>query len=152
MLKEFGVSADIGDTVTLPFQKYLSDGMDFAADEEFTICGFLPDNEASLKSHTFMALVSEEYLRNETPKEDIRYRFLFRVADADGQTTDEIEAKISTIRESFNIPETGMNINEDYLMANHTDPAFFTAIAIILLVVTAAGIITIYSIYYVSMA
>lgn len=152
MLKEFGVSADIGDTVTLPFQKYLSDGMDFAADEEFTICGFLPDNEASLKSHTYMALVSEEYLRNEIPKEDIRYRFLFRVADADRQTTDEIEAKISAIRESFNIPETDMNINKDYLIANHTDPAFFTAIAIILLVVTAAGIITIYSIYYVSMA
>lgn len=152
MLKEFGISADIGDTVTLPFQKYLPDGIDFANDKEFKICGFLPDNEANLNSHVYMALVSEGFLKNEIPEAERDYRFLFHIADASQINVDETKEKILAIGESFGIPETDTNINEDYLYANLTDPSLFSAIAMIMLVIMTAGIITIYSIYYVSMA
>lgn len=152
MLKEFGISADIGDKVTLPFQRSLKDGIDFAEEKEFTICGFVPDHELNLKNHTYMALVSDKFLKHEIPKKEIRYRFLFRIPGADGQTTDMVEEQITAIGRSFHIPESDTHINTDYLLANLKDPSFFLAIAVIMLIVTAAGMITIYSIYYVSMA
>lgn len=154
MLKEFGISGGIGTRITLPFQKYLPDGVDFAADREFTICGFLPDNEANLTSHTYMALVSEAFLNREIPEAAREYRFLFRIADTvqpdiNLNTAEEI---ILAIGKSFDIPETDTNINMDYLLANYVDSSLFMAIVIIILVIIAAGTITIYSIYYVSMA
>ena len=44
-----------------------------------------------------------------------------------------------------------MNINKEYLAANYVDPATIPVIVGIMLIVVLAGIITIYSVYYVSM-
>ena len=65
--------------------------------------------------------------------------------------TDEIEDRIKNAAEQFGIPESEININTDYLLANYVDPAMVPSIVLIMLIVMLAGAITIYSIYYVSM-
>ncbi|MDO4312942.1 MAG: FtsX-like permease family protein [Eubacteriales bacterium] len=151
MLKDLEITADIGDTVILPFQRYTKDGMDYAREKEFRICGFLPDGDTALKKHTYTALISEQFLKEEIPEEEITYRFLFRVAGDDRASVDEVEKKIKDTAEDFGISQTDIGINDDYLIANYTDPSAVPIIVMIMLVVMLAGIITIYSIYYVSM-
>lgn len=152
MLHDMGVEAEIGDTVVLPFQRFAEGGLDYTEDRTFTVCGFLPDSEASLKNHSYAALVSDSFLKREIPQDQIRYRFLFQI-DSDVRTSvDAIEKSIEDIAAGFEIPETDTNVNRDYLSANYVDPVFFPAIAVIMLIIMLAGIITIYSIYYVSMA
>lgn len=151
MLSDLGIRADIGDEITLPWQRYLTDGLDHAAESTFRICGFLPDTENGLNNHTYAALVSEAFLRQEIPEDQIRYRFLFRVEGDERANVDEIEQTIQNIAADLGIPESDVRINDDYLSANYTDPSFVPIIALIMLVIILAGIITIYSIYYVSM-
>src|SRR5699024_2489027 len=81
------------------------------------------------------------------------YRVMFRLKDVGNQiaTTDLIEERVKEIGRDFQVSEDNVVINTDYLMANYTDPAAFAAMVSIILVVVAAGVLTIYSIYYVSM-
>lgn len=152
MLKDMGIQAGIGDEITLPWQRYLGDTKDYTTESTFRICGFLPDTESGQNNHTYAALVSESFLRREIPKEQIRYRFLFRTAGDERANVDEIEQKIQGIASDIGISEQDIRINDDYLMANYIDPSFLPIIMLIMLIVVLAGIITIYSIYYVSMA
>ena len=41
--------------------------------------------------------------------------------------------------------------NREYLVANYTDPSFVKGMIVVIVMVVLAGILTIYSIYYVSM-
>ena len=100
---------------------------------------------------TYVALVSEDFLRNEIVEEEIAFRFLLQIDDAGNPTTVEIEQKIQDIAVRFGIPENDININQDYLVANYLDPIFIPAIIVIMAIIMLAGVITIYSIYYVSM-
>ncbi len=90
-------------------------------------------------------------MKNEVPESEVAYRFLFQIADEGLTATDEIEDRIKNIAQQFDIPEKEMNINHEYLMANYVDPVMVPAIIMIMAVVVLAGVITIYSIYYVSM-
>ena len=64
---------------------------------------------------------------------------------------DAIEERAREIGADFGVSEDNVVINTDYLMANYTDPAALFAVVCIILVVMAAGVLTIYSIHYVSM-
>ena len=55
------------------------------------------------------------------------------------------------LAEQFGIREQDYKVNEDYLWANYVDPSFLPIIAGIMFIIILAGIITIYSIYYISM-
>ena len=65
--------------------------------------------------------------------------------------TDKIETGIKQLAEQFGIREQDYKVNEDYLWANYVDPSFLPIIAGIMFIIILAGIITIYSIYYISM-
>lgn len=151
ILKELGQQGDIGDRITVPYQIFRDGGLDHTQQKEFRICGFFEDSEANLENKMYTALVSEAFLKNEVPKEELTYRFLLQIADGDNPDTVEIEDRIKYIAEQFGIPEKDININEDYLVANYVDPVMIPAIILIMLVIMLAGMITIYSIYYVSM-
>ena len=115
------------------------------------ISGLLADSETNEEQRSYSAFVSKTFLENEIPKDQIKYRFLFRIQTADSVNTDEIEADITSLAEQFGIPEYSVKTNKDYLRANYVDPAYLPAIVMIMLIIVAAGIITIYSIYYVSL-
>ena len=96
-------------------------------------------------------MVSEAFLKAEIPAEQVKYRFLLQVNGREGNTTADYTETIQNIAKQFGISENDTNINKEYLAANYVDPATIPIIVGIMLVVVLAGIITIYSVYYVSM-
>ena len=90
-------------------------------------------------------------MQEELASDAIRYRFLFQVDTSYANNTDKIETGIRQLAEQFDIREQDYRINEDYLWANYVDPSFLPIIAGIMFIIILAGIITIYSIYYISM-
>lgn len=143
--------ARIGDTITVPYQIYRDGGLDYTQEKNFTICGLFADSKASKERGIYVSLVSKAFFKSELPGNEADYRFLFQTKTLDNSRTDQIEETIKDIAGQFGISENDMNINEEYLAANYVDPVMIPAIMVIMLIIMAAGIITIYSIYYVSM-
>lgn len=159
ILEALGQDGEIGDTITVPYQIFRDGALDLTETKEFQICGFLEDSEANKKQKTYIALISESFLKDEIMKkaskktslDAIVYRFLFQIDDTENPTTDDIEEIIKQIAGQFGIAENEININQDYLGANYVDPAILPGIIGIMIIIMLAGVITIYSIYYVSM-
>lgn len=151
ILSALGQQGEIGDTITVPYQMIRDGGLDLAQEREFRICGFLEDSGTGMEQQTFVALVSEAFIESEVPADQIAYRFLFQVSGGKSSTTSDLKAKIEMLAEQFEISERDISINEDMLMANYVDESLLVSIVLIMLVVMSAGIITVYSIYYVSM-
>lgn len=148
ILKALGQeNAKVGDRIALPYQIERNGGLDYVQEQEFVISGFLEETE---DQENFNALVSEEFLKQEIPKEQITYRFLLQVADMKYSNTDKIEKNIRDIAAQFDIPEDNIAVNTEIINANYVDPAFLSGIVIICIIIMLAGIVTIYSIYYVS--
>ena len=150
VLDELGISAGIGDTVTLPFQVIESDGIGYEKTAEFEITGLLPTSDDQKNLKTYFTLVSGEFMEEQQSEAERRYRVLFRIADADSMTSDEIESIMKEMAADLGIPEGNVVANGDYLWANYVDPAFYTGIVLVLFIVVLAGILTICSIYYIS--
>lgn len=151
ILNELGRQGEIGDTVTVPYQIYRGGELDLTETKEFQICGFFEDSPGNLENRNYTSLVSEAFLKDEVPEEEIAYRFLFQINDTDKTTTDNIEERIKNMGSRFGISENETNINTEYLAANYVDPVTIPVIIVIMAVIMLAGVITIYSIYYVSM-
>ena len=151
LLERLSINARIGDTITLTYQVSTEDGLDFAQKKDFVICGFLKENQEQEEKTSYVLLISDAFLREEIPEEQIKYRFLFQVDTGSANDTELIEAEIRQLAEQFDIAENDIKINTDYLWANYVDPSFVPIMSLIILVVALAGIITIYSIYYISM-
>lgn len=151
ILEALGQNGKIGDTITVPYQILKDDGLDYTKEKDFRICGFLADNESSKEKKQYTSLVSEAFLKAEIPVEQVKYRFLLQVNGQKGNTTADYTETIQNIARQFGISEDDMNINKEYLAANYVDPATIPVIVGIMLIVVLAGIITIYSVYYVSM-
>lgn len=151
ILEALGQNGKIDDTITVPYQILKDDGLDYTKEKEFRICGFLADNESSKEQKQYTSLVSEAFLKAEIPVEQVKYRFLLQVNGQKGNTTADYTETIQNIARQFGISEDDMNINKEYLAANYVDPATIPVIVGIMLIVVLAGIITIYSVYYVSM-
>lgn len=151
ILEALGQNGKIGDTITVPYQILKDDGLDYTKEKDFRICGFLADNESSKEQKQYTSLVSEAFLKTEIPVEQVKYRFLLQVNGQKGNTTADYTETIQNIARQFGISEDDMNINKEYLAANYVDPATIPVIVGIMLIVVLAGIITIYSVYYVSM-
>ena len=151
ILEALGQNGKIGDTITVPYQILKDDGLDYTKEKDFRICGFLADNESSKEQKQYTSLVSEAFLKAEIPVEQVKYRFLLQVNGQKGNTTADYTETIQNIARQFGISEDDMNINKEYLSANYVDPATIPVIVGIMLIVVLAGIITIYSVYYVSM-
>lgn len=151
ILEALGQNGKIGDTITVPYQILKDDGLDYTKEKDFRICGFLADNESSKEQKQYTSLVSEAFLKAEIPVEQVKYRFLLQVNGQKGNTTADYTETIQNIARQFGISEDDMNINKEHLAANYVDPATIPVIVGIMLIVVLAGIITIYSVYYVSM-
>lgn len=151
LLNVMGIDANIGDTIVISYQIIEPNGMSLEKENEFRISGFYPDTESAIENKSFSGLVSKEFMEEMIPENEREYRVMFRIAGADNMTTDDIKSLAKDIAADFGIDETNVVENGEYLTANYTDPAFYAGVVVILLVVVLAGILTIYSIYYVSM-
>lgn len=151
ILEELGQEGTIGDTIIVPYQILQDGGFGLAQEKEFVISGFVEDSNSNIKEKVYSAFISEKFLKNEIPKEQISYHFLFQVKGKENAVTDDVENSIKSIAKQFSISENNIFINEEYLMANYVDPVMAPAIAGIMLIIILAGVITIFSIYYVGM-
>ncbi len=156
VLSALGQEAKTGDTITIPYQVNHDGALDYVKEKPFVITGFLEspteNNTQNNSNALYPALISKEFLEHEVSPEEIRYRFFLRVDTKEHTTTDEIKKQIHAIGESLHISENDIRINDDYLLANYVDPVFVPVIAIIMCIIVFAGVITIYSIYYVGIS
>lgn len=146
LLEMLGMEGQIGDTITIPYQLIKDGGYDYKEEGNFVISGFLEQENVAT------VFISEPFLKEKLSAEDISYDFLFQLGNVEHATTDNVEDTINEIAKQFGISERNIVINTSYLGANYVDPAFLQIVIVILIIVVFAGIITIYSIYYVSMA
>ena len=151
ILEALSLSGELGDTVTILYQVYRNESLDFIQKKDFVICGFLPDTEINKEEKSYTSLVSKAFLKEEIPSDQIGYRFLFQIDTEYANDTEKIEINIKQIAEQFGVSEQDYRINENYLWANYVDPSFIPIMVLIMLIIIIAGIITIYSIYYISM-
>ncbi len=152
MLEQLGITATIGDSITLPYQLITGDGLILTKEETFTISGFLSPPQETSESHAYTMLVSKNFLETHLSSNQRTYRFLLQTTAPDDATTEEIEAIIYEIGSQFHISEADTAINSEYLFANYVDPLFIPTIIAIMVIVIFAGIITTYSIYYIGMS
>lgn len=152
ILEELGQEGTIGDTIIVPYQILKDGGLSLTQEKEFVISGFVEDSKSNIDEKTYTAFISKEFLKNEIREEQISYRFLFQVKGKRITLTDDAENIINSIAKQFSIPENNIRINKEYLMANYVDPAIVPVIICIMLIIILAGVITIFSIYYVGMA
>lgn len=153
MLKLFGIEAGVGDEVTLPFQAAEGNGYGLVEKRNFTISGILPTVEGNESGKMYTTLVSREFADEIIPKTESCWRVYFQTAELGSLgTTDDVENIGYQIAEDFGIERDRVRFNDEYLIANYVDPAIVMAVVLIMLVVMAAGMITIYSVYYISMA
>lgn len=151
VLEELGIQGKLGDEITIPYQIYEKDGMGYAKEDTFRICGFMESSDLNKEKKMYFVMNSMEYAKQMIPEADREYRVMFRLADAEHMTTDEIEERGKEIGEDFGVPEGNVVENREYLAANYTDPSFVKGMIVVIVMVVLAGILTIYSIYYVSM-
>ena len=151
MLDALNLQAELGSEVTLPFQLYEDGSKGYAQEDTFRISGFLDGSDTAEENNGYIVLTSMEYMENCIPESQREYRVMFRLADAEGMTSDAIEERSAEIGADFGVNEENIVSNNEYLAANYVDPAFLTGITAVIMIVILAGILTIYSIYYVSM-
>ncbi len=150
ILRFLGQKAGIGDTIKVPYQVMHGGITDYTKEKDFVVTGFLEDTAED--QTMFTALVSEDFLRSEVPGEEIVYRFLFQILTEEDETTTQIEERILKMTGRLGIAETAVRVNDDYLGANYVDPVMVPVIVGIMCIIVLAGVITIYSIYYVGLS
>lgn len=151
LLKKMGLEGEIGDRITVPYQVSEGKGLSLARESEFTITGFQPDSKESEEKGIYSAMVSKAFADSVIPSERHSYRVYVKLAGVERKTTDQIEEMIREIGDDYGIKERDVVENSDMLIATYKDPAIYMGLAGFLLVTVFAGVITIYSIYYVSM-
>ena len=151
LLKILGITADIGDTIELPYQPMEGDGIGFEKKQSFVITGLLPSPKENDDSNMYSAMVSKDFMEQEQPGDVRKYRVMLRIAAEDSMNTTDIKEIYGDLAKELGISEADVVDNSLYLAANYKDPSLYTGIAGILLIVILAGIMTIYSLYYISM-
>lgn len=151
LLKKMGLEGEIGDRITVPYQVSEDEGLSLAHESEFTITGFQPDSKESEEKGIYSAMVSKAFADSVIPKGQHAYRLYVKLDGVERKTTDQIEEMIREIGDDYGIKERDVVENSDMLIATYKDPAIYMGLAGFLLVTVLAGVITIYSIYYVSM-
>ena len=151
LLETMGLSGNIGDTIEVPFQPVTGEGMGMAQTKTFVITGFTEDVEEAVEKGMYAAYVSGDFAGEIMEQSDRAYRVYIRLADSEGKLTDTLEKEFKEAGESYGVAGKDIVNNGEYLTVMYVDPAFYGGVAIVLAVVMIAGILTIYSIYYVSM-
>lgn len=153
LLKYLGLEGDVNDRVSIPFQVVKRDesGLGELMRQEFTITGLTEDTRQALEQDIYTAVVSEAFAQEIIPEGEHNYRVYFQLTDVEGRTTDVIEQRIEQIGGDYGVKGKDIVKNTEYLMANYVDPALYSGMAFILAVIALAGVLTIYSVYYVSM-
>ena len=150
-LKAMGLEGGVGDRIKVPYQPVRKGKLLKTAEKEFTIAGMTEDSPESLEKGIFTPMVSEAFAKEIIPEGEHVYDVCFHLRDIEGMVTEKIEERISVIGEQYGLSKNDIKVNSEYLFANYVDGALYAGLGALLAVIVLAGILTIYSIYYVSM-
>lgn len=137
LLEEMGLTGEIGDRITVPYQVSEDGGLSLAHEQEFTITGFQPDSKESEEKGIYSAMVSKAFADSVISKGQHAYRLYVKLAGVDRKVTDEIEAMIQELGEDYGIQERDIVTNSDMLIATYKDPAIYMGLRILLVTVFA---------------
>lgn len=147
--KRLGTSVKPGDSISFSYQVLRNEKADHSQKKECIVSGILK-SEKDFNSEDPTVLVSKKLLETELKTEEISYEFLFRISKQDAfYSTVQVENIIQTLAKKYQVSVDDVSINSYNLSANYTDPDMILILSVIVCVVVLAGIITIYSIYYV---
>ncbi|MBC5743140.1 FtsX-like permease family protein [Lachnospiraceae bacterium MD308] len=150
-LKAMGLEGGVGDRIKVPYQPVRKGKLLKTAEKEFTIVGMTEDSPESLEKGIFTPMVSEAFAKEIIPEGEHVYDVYFQLHDIEGMVTKKIEERIEIIGEQYGLSKNDIRANSEYLFANYVDGALYAGLGALLAVIVLAGILTIYSIYYVSM-
>lgn len=150
-LKAMGLEGGVGDRIKVPYQPVRKGKLLKTAEKEFTIVGMTEDSPESLEKGIFTPMVSEAFAKEIIPEGEHVYDVYFQLHDIEGMVTKKIEERIEIIGEQYGFSKNDIRANSEYLFANYVDGALYAGLGALLAVIVLAGILTIYSIYYVSM-
>lgn len=150
-LKAMGLEGGVGDRIKVPYQPVRKGKLLGAEEKEFTITGMTEDSPESLEKGIFTPMVSEAFAKEIIPEGEHVYDVCFQLRDIEGMVTEKIEERIEIIGEQYGLSKNDIKVNSEYLFANYVDGALYAGLGALLAVIVLAGILTIYSIYYVSM-
>lgn len=151
ILEALGMKGKIGDTIKIPYQVLRQDGLDYQKEGTFTICGMLKDTKEQKEKQIYGAYVSQAFAKQVFSEEELRYYAYIHLQTNTMDTFDSVEKHIEKLTADFGLKEEDHGDNMEYVGANYVDPSMIPIVGMIMLVIIFAGIITIYSIYYVSM-
>ena len=151
ILEALGMKGKIGDTIKIPYQVLRQDGLDYQEEGAFTICGMLKDTKEQKEKQIYGAYVSQAFAKQVFSEEELRYYAYIHLQTNTMDTFDSVEKHIEKLTADFGLKEEDHGDNMEYVGANYVDPSMIPIVGMIMLVIIFAGIITIYSIYYVSM-
>lgn len=151
LMESMGFEGGLGDRITVPFQMLTKEGLGMLKEKEFVICGIVSDSENAVRNGIYTSIVSDAFVKEILPEGEHTYRVYFRLKNTDQADVEVLETRMKDIGESYGIKEKDIVYNSEYLWSNYTDPETFKAGIVILLVIVLTGMLTIYSIYYVSM-
>lgn len=150
-LKAMGLWGGVGDRIKVPYQPVRKEKLLKVTEQEFTISGILEDTPESLEKGIYFSIVAEEFAGEIIPKGEHNYEAYFQLKGIEGMVTDKIEEKIRVTGEKYGIEKDDIAENSTYLLANYVDATLYIGIGALIIVIVLTGILTIYSIYYVSM-
>lgn len=113
LLEEMGLTGEIGDRITVPYQVSEDGGLSLAHEQEFTITGFQPDSKESEEKGIYSAMVSKAFADSVISKGQHAYRLYVKLAGVDRKVTDEIEVMIQELGEDYGIQERDIVTNSD---------------------------------------
>ncbi len=76
LLEEMGLTGEIGDRITVPYQVSEDGGLSLAHEQEFTITGFQPDSKESEEKGIYSAMVSKAFADSVISKGQHAYRLI----------------------------------------------------------------------------
>lgn len=109
------------------------------------------DTKEQKEKQIYGAFVSQAFAEQVFTKDKIRYYAYIHFQTNTMDTFDALEKRIKNLAADFGLAEEDHGDNMEYIGANYVDPSMIPIVVMIMLVIIFAGIITIYSIYYVSM-
>lgn len=149
ILEAMGLEGTTGDRIQVPFRP--NGGSETRESREFTISGMVADSEISIRDSLYFCFVSDAFVREILTEDERQYRIYLRLAGADGMITDAIQEQIETLGGEYGVEKNEIILNGEYLMANYVDPATYSGLGLMMVLIALAGALTIYGIYYVSM-
>ena len=82
MLDELGITAEVGDEITLPFQLYEGDGLGRENRDTFRISGFLTQSDTAASSESYAVITAMDYMESAVSPDQREYRAMIRLLGA----------------------------------------------------------------------